>query len=180
MRQRDSNRVAVPGLLQKAKPMKFCLVDRIEEFTSRKSITAAKNVSLAEEYLADHFPGFPVLPGVMMLEAAVQAAAWIVREANDFQPSLVVLKEARGIRYGSFVQPGRTLVVNAQAQRLSPEGSEFKIRGMIGGDTAITGRIELAHLRLSDRDNSLEPMDRSIAESLRRQWRQLQIPGAVA
>ena len=60
--------------------MKFSLVDALVSLESGKSITMIKQVSLAEEYLADHFPDFPVLPGVMMLEAAVQAAAWLVRD----------------------------------------------------------------------------------------------------
>ncbi len=51
--------------------MKFSLVDALVSLESGKSITMIKQVSLAEEYLADHFPDFPVLPGVMMLEAAV-------------------------------------------------------------------------------------------------------------
>lgn len=160
--------------------MKFCLVDRIEEFTASKSITTAKNVSLAEEYLADHFPGFPVLPGVLMLEAAVQASAWLVREWSGFRPSLVVLKEARGIRYGSFVEPGRTLMMRSDVVSLEPNRSEFKIRGSIGNDVAITGRIELAHLRLSEADSSLETLDGAVNEAMARQWRQLRRAGDPA
>ena len=133
-----------------------------------------KQVSLAEEYLADHFPDFPVLPGVMMLEAAVQAAAWLVRECHGFQHSLVVLREARGIRYGSFVAPGNALRVNAQAIRIESQGSEFKIRGTVGEATAIQGRIELVHKSLKDTDSSLASLDDVMIEQLRRQWQQLQ------
>ncbi len=53
--------------------MRFWLLDRICSFEPDTELTAVKNVSLAEEYLADHFPDFPVLPGVFMLEAATQA-----------------------------------------------------------------------------------------------------------
>ena len=52
--------------------MRFALVDRIVSLERGESISTVKNLSLAEEYLADHFPGFPVLPGVLMLEALVQ------------------------------------------------------------------------------------------------------------
>ena len=48
--------------------MRFVLIDRIQEIVPGQSLTAVKNLSLAEEYLADHFPGFPVMPGVLMLE----------------------------------------------------------------------------------------------------------------
>ena len=57
--------------------MRFTLVDRILELQAGQEITAVKNLSLAEEYLADHFPLFPVLPGVLMLEAMTQAGAWL-------------------------------------------------------------------------------------------------------
>ncbi|MFQ5805392.1 MAG: beta-hydroxyacyl-ACP dehydratase, partial [Phycisphaerae bacterium] len=67
--------------------MKFVLVDRISELETGRRIVAHKALSLAEEYLGDHFPTFPVLPGVLMLEAMVQASAWLVREALDFAPS---------------------------------------------------------------------------------------------
>ena len=85
--------------------MKFNLVDRIEHLSDER-IVAVKYVSLAEEYLADHFPTFPVLPGVMMLEALTQAAAWLMHRRTDFACSMAVLKEARNVKYGRFVGPG--------------------------------------------------------------------------
>ena len=59
--------------------MRFVLIDRIVEVRPGQSLVAVKNLSLAEEYLADHFPGFPVMPGVLMLEALTQAGAWLIR-----------------------------------------------------------------------------------------------------
>ncbi|HOF18642.1 MAG TPA: beta-hydroxyacyl-ACP dehydratase, partial [Phycisphaerae bacterium] len=64
--------------------MKFHLVDKIESIEPGKRIVTTKALSLAEEYLADHFPAFPVLPGVMMLEALTQSAAWLTRVRQDF------------------------------------------------------------------------------------------------
>jgi 3-hydroxyacyl-[acyl-carrier-protein] dehydratase len=154
--------------------LKFCLVDALVSLESGKSITMIKQVSLAEEYLADHFPEFPVLPGVMMLEAAVQAAAWLVRDFEGFQHSLVVLREAKGIRYGTFVSPGNALRVQAEAIRITADGSEFKIRGTVGQATAIQGRIELSHKNLKQTHADLGDLDVVMIEHLRRQWRQLQ------
>src|SRR6201996_9275201 len=94
--------------------MRFVLIDRITELQTGKSLVAVKNLSLAEEYLADHFPGFPVLPGVLMLESMTQAAAWLVRVSEDFRHSMVVLKEARNVKYSKFVEPGQTLSVTAE------------------------------------------------------------------
>ena len=53
--------------------MRFTLIDRITELKPGVSITAVKGLTLAEEYLQDHFPRFPVMPGVLMLEAMFQA-----------------------------------------------------------------------------------------------------------
>ena len=89
--------------------MKFCLVDRIESIEPGKRIVTIKALSLAEEYLADHFPIFPVMPGVLMVEAMVQSAAWLVRVEQDFSKSLILLSSARNVRYGNFVAPGMVL-----------------------------------------------------------------------
>ncbi len=132
----------------------------------------AKNVTMAEEYLADHFPQFPVLPGVMMLEAAIQTAAWLVRQQLDFAHSLVVLKEARGVRYGAFVAPGQTLVITADAVEISQGRSDFKIKGTIGatGPTAIQARLELAHLNLGDNDPVTHKIDSFAKNAMRDRW----------
>src|SRR5205807_9137113 len=94
--------------------MRFSLIDRIISIEPAKSITAIKNLSLSEEYLADHSPGFPVMPGVLMVEALAQTAAWFMRPHEDFAYSMVLLKAARAVKFVNFVSPGRTLRVTAE------------------------------------------------------------------
>src|SRR3954471_24190103 len=106
--------------------MRFVLIDRILDLQSGQSLVAVKNLSLAEEYLADHFPGFPVMPGVLMLEALTQAGAWLVRETEDFAHSVIVLKHARTIKYGSFVEPGRQLQLRVRVVENGPTETSFK------------------------------------------------------
>jgi 3-hydroxyacyl-[acyl-carrier-protein] dehydratase len=156
--------------------LNFTLVDRIAELIPGKTICTIKQVSMAEEYLADHFPGFPVLPGVMMLESAVEAAAWLVHEHTQFTKSLVVLKEARQIRYGNFVAPGETLVITAEAIRMSPSDSEFKIKGIVANATAIQGRLTLLHVNLSDSDAAMARIDEQIIQRRKARWAILQPP----
>src|SRR5208337_3056093 len=100
------------------KPVKFNLIDRIEE-VSESRLVAVKYVSLAEEYLADHFPTFPVLPGVMMLEAMTQAASWLMHLRSGFAKSMVVLKEARNVKFGNFVAPGNALRIEVDAVKIA-------------------------------------------------------------
>jgi 3-hydroxyacyl-[acyl-carrier-protein] dehydratase len=151
--------------------VKFILVDQLLSLETGKRIVMSKNVTMAEEYLADHFPGFPVLPGVMMLEAAVQTAAWLVRESTNFAPALVVLKEARGVRYGTFVAPGNTLTITADAVEISATRSDFKIKGTVNGNTAIQARLELAHLNLADTDPNMAAIDKIAVAAQQERWK---------
>lgn len=149
--------------------MKFVLIDRISELETGQRIVAHKALSLAEEYLGDHFPTFPVLPGVLMLEAMVQASAWIVRDALDFAPSLIVLKEARNVTYKSFLAPGQLLKIESDCKELTAEQSVFASRGTVAGREIVKGKLTLRHLSLADREPRLAEVD----ESIRRRMREL-------
>ncbi len=68
------------------------------------------------------------MPGVLMLEALTQAGAWLIRDMEDFAHSIIVLKQAKTIKYGSFVEPGRQLELRVEltsndAQGLHVQGS---------------------------------------------------------
>ena len=130
--------------------MRFCLVDRIEHLEVGKQISAVKALSLAEEYLGDHFPGFPVMPGVLMLEAMTQTAAWLVRAGEDFAHSMVVLKEARGVKYGQFVEPGQTLHLTAEIVSQTDRETTVKARGMVDGRVTVQGRLTLERYDLAE------------------------------
>lgn len=107
--------------------MHFSLVDRVLEQSPERIVTI-KNVSAAEEYLQDHFPGFPVLPGVMMIEALVQAGRLLLEPS----PTRMVLGAARGIKYGSFVRPGQALRVEVSVHKRHEDGSvELKGEGTV-------------------------------------------------
>jgi 3-hydroxyacyl-[acyl-carrier-protein] dehydratase len=118
--------------------MRFTLIDRIVELEPGARIKAIKALSLAEEYLADHFPLFPVLPGVLMLEALTQTAAWLVRATDDFAHSMVVLKEARNVKYADFVEPGRILTVTAEITRCEARLVHLKAQGTLDGAVAVS------------------------------------------
>src|SRR5256885_1894315 len=94
--------------------MRFNLVDRIVSVEPGRNIRAAKNLTLAEEYLAEHFPTFPVMPGVLMLQTLVEAGAWLLRITEDFRHSVIVLREAKNVKYGHFMEPGKSMVVTAE------------------------------------------------------------------
>ena len=128
--------------------MRFCLLDRIIELEPGRKITAIKSLSLAEEYLADHFPSAPVMPGVLMLEALVQASAWLIRVSEDFAHSMVTLKQARGVKYGKFVDPGQTLTVKAEITGETDHETTLKAQGTVDGVTAVSARLVLERYNL--------------------------------
>src|SRR5207244_5710705 len=94
--------------------MRFNRVDRIVEVQPGRTLRAVKNLTLGEEYLADHFPGFPVMPGVLMLQALVEAGAWLLRLTDDYRHSVIVLREAKNVKYGTFMEPGKQLLLTVE------------------------------------------------------------------
>jgi 3-hydroxyacyl-[acyl-carrier-protein] dehydratase len=154
--------------------VKFNLIDKIEQLTDER-IVAVKYVSLAEEYLADHFPTFPVLPGVMMLEAAVQAAGWLLHHRSDFARSMAILKEARNIKYGHFVAPGNFLRMEVDLLKTIDGGASFKAIGTTGDKQAVQMRIELAYFNLAEKNPQLAEIDARLIEHNRRRWDLLKI-----
>ena len=146
--------------------MRFTLIDKITELDAGKSVTAVKNLSLAEEYLADHFPGFPVMPGVLMLEAMVQASAWLMRYTEDFKYSTVLLKEARAVRFSSFVLPGQTLSVTATVLKWGERECVLKAAGSVDGRPTVNARLILEQFNLSEQDPDLAGSDRYRIEKL--------------
>ena len=159
--------------------MKWNLLDKIEELQPTR-IVAVKQVSLAEEYLADHFPTFPVLPGVMMLEAITQAAAWLLQHRTGFARSMVVLKEAKNVKYGQFVAPGHALRVEVDWLKDTPTGASFKANGTVDDATAVQARIELAAFNLGDKNPQLAELDARLMEHTRARWAVLTATGAPA
>lgn len=147
--------------------MRFSLIDRILELEPGHRIRAVKAVSLAEEYLGDHFPKFPVLPGVLMLEALTESAAWLVRASEDFAHSIVVLKEAKRIRYGQFVEPGQLLYLTAEIVSQDERYTECKAEGRMEDRLTVSGKIYLERYNLADRDPDLARVDRSVVKDMR-------------
>ena len=119
--------------------MRFSLIDRITELRDGESVTAIKVLTLSEEYLADHFPLFPVMPGVMMLESMYQACAWLIRKTDNF-PTRGCFRETRNVKFSSFVEPGQVLTVRGQLQsrddRLATFKAEASVEGRGGGQCA--------------------------------------------
>lgn len=147
--------------------MKFILIDRIVKLVPGERIATEKALTLAEEYLADHFPTFPVMPGVLMLEALVQSSAWLMRATNDFAASMVVLAEAKNVTYKSFVSPGRVLGLEVEAVEKGAGEWLLKGRGSCGPQEMVRAQLRLRQYNLADRDAGWASVDADLRRSAR-------------
>lgn len=125
--------------------MRFELIDRVLE-SGPDHLAAVKNVTAAEEYLADHFPGFPVLPGVMMLETLVQAARRLAEGLPDAPGGPLVIADVRNVKYGNMVRPGQTLRVSVALKGRDGQGLDFQGVGTVDEQVAVQGRFRLVPL----------------------------------
>jgi 3-hydroxyacyl-[acyl-carrier-protein] dehydratase len=147
--------------------MRFNLIDRIVEVRPGQSLQAVKNLTLGEEYLADHFPTFPVMPGVLMLETLVEAGAWLLRLTDDFADSVIVLREAKGVKYGTFMEPGKQMKIAVELIERGNGVASFKGKGETEGQSTVSARLTLAHYNLRDRDAALHERDKRLVRHFR-------------
>ena len=101
------------------------MIDRILEYHKGKSAIGCKDVTMSEDFLADHFPRFPVMPGVMQLEAITQLASWLVFVSNDFKTK-GSLAELGAIKFKEFVKPGDQMTIEVFFESMDSEGVTFK------------------------------------------------------
>jgi 3-hydroxyacyl-[acyl-carrier-protein] dehydratase len=102
--------------------MRWIWIDKFTEFHSGKSAVAVKNVTLAEEHLHDHFPGFPVMPETLMIEAMAQTAGILVGEAKSFKEKVILAKIKKAVFF-DYVKPGDTIKLEAQIESITPEAA---------------------------------------------------------
>jgi 3-hydroxyacyl-[acyl-carrier-protein] dehydratase len=158
--------------------MRFLLIDRVVDIQPGVAITAVKSLTLAEEYLADHFPNFPVMPGVLMLEAMTQASAWLIRLSEDFAHSVILLKQANNVKYMQLLEPGQRLTVTAEIISQSDTETKVKAQGAVDGQSIVSARLILERYNLADRDPMDATADHQILEELRSIWSVLYQPGS--
>ena len=102
--------------------MRWIWIDRFVEFHSGKSARAVKNLSLAEDHFADHFPGYPVMPAALILEGLAQTGGILVGEANEFREKVVLAKVPRAVFHREMLA-GEQLIYEAEMLHLRPEGA---------------------------------------------------------
>lgn len=133
--------------------MRWIWIDKFLEFNSGKSAVSLKNVTLAEEHLHDHFPGFPVMPECLMIEAMAQTAGILCGEARNFKEKVILAKIKKAVFF-HFVRPGDTIILHAEIESIAPEAASTAGK-IMRGDTLIA---EIS-LMFSHIDNNISGLD---------------------
>jgi 3-hydroxyacyl-[acyl-carrier-protein] dehydratase len=130
--------------------MRWIWIDKFVEFESGKRAVALKNVTLAEEHLHDHFPGFPVMPESLCIEAMAQTAGILVGEAKKFQEKVILAKIKKAVFF-DYVKPGDTIRLEATIESLADEAA------------GTSGRITCSDKLIAEIDLMFSHIDRNLA-----------------
>ena len=112
------------------------MLDRIDEIVPGERATAIKGVTLAEDYFEDHFPKFPVVPGVLVVEALAQLSGKLIEltvwQDRDFWP-FPVLSMVRNAKFRKFIRPGSQIRLEATLAEIREESAVTKCKALVDG-----------------------------------------------
>ena len=129
--------------------MRWIWIDKFLEFNSGKNAVALKNVTLAEEHLHDHFPGFEIMPECLMIEAMAQTAGILVGQARNFEEK-VILAKIKNAAFYHYVRPGDTLTIHANIDSIAPEAASTSGKILCGDKLIAEIALIFSHI-----DNNL-------------------------
>jgi 3-hydroxyacyl-[acyl-carrier-protein] dehydratase len=124
--------------------MRWTWIDRFVSFDSGRSAVAIKNLSLAEDHFADHFPGFPVMPAPLILEGLAQTGGILVGEANRFEKNVVLAKMSA--RFHREAMPGEQLTYSVTLIDLNETGARVTGTVHAGQEPVAEAEILFAHV----------------------------------
>lgn len=129
----------------------FLLVDRVVEFDAGRRLRALKNVTINEPFFQGHFPGHPVMPGVLIIEALAQASGLLVQLSSEVDPNqhpLFYLVKVDKARFSRIVAPGDQLVLEVEQKRMIRRMGQFWCQATVDGQA-----VAEAELLCAERDD---------------------------
>jgi len=133
---------ALVGLLPHRPPFRF--VDVIHELVPGSEITASYAVTGDEAFLTGHFPGNPIFPGVLQVEALAQAGAIVLLCLDQYAGKLALFGGIERVRFRRVVRPGDVVILNMSIEKLSARGGWATGRASVEGDLCCEARLLFA------------------------------------
>ena len=122
----------------------FLLIDRVTGFSSEMKCTAIKNLTMNEEFFQGHFPGHPVMPGVLQLEAMAQAASILLMRMPDNQGKIGYFLSADSVKFRKPVVPGDTLFIEAEITKLRRNIGQAVATCLVNGEVVSSAELKFA------------------------------------
>lgn len=139
--------------------MRWFWLDRFEELVSGSHAVAVKNVSLSEEHIHDHFPGYPVMPTSLMLEGMAQIGGILLGEKFDFSHMVVLAKVTKVEFFGEAI-PGDQIVYRAELLDAHHDGGMANVQASVKDELIAKAEICFAHMDSAD-PSVMEKFDKS-------------------
>ncbi len=132
--------------IQKILPHKYpmLLVDKVIDLEEGKKITAIKNVTVNEPFFQGHFPGNPIMPGVLITESLAQTGAILLLSMPENKGKLGVFTGINNFKFRRQVVPGDTLVLEAELAQYRHSMGKANVKAMVDGAVAAIGEISFA------------------------------------
>jgi 3-hydroxyacyl-[acyl-carrier-protein] dehydratase len=133
--------------------MRYYLLDRITELAPPEFARGRKAVALSEDYLADHFPRYPTMPGALMLESLAQLSGVLLEKSAAKVHGLdvqAVLSTVERAKFRMLVRPGDVLELEARVVQLREEGGRVSALGRVGERVAVSAELLFAFFKLED------------------------------
>ena len=140
-------RAEIEAILPHREP--FLLLDEVVTLEPGLRVVARKRVREDEWYLAGHFPGNPIMPGVLMVEALAQAGAVAVLSEEANRGKLVLFAGIDDVRFKRIVRPGDLLELECELERMRGPIGKGKARATVGGELAVRGTLTFAVVEAS-------------------------------
>jgi 3-hydroxyacyl-[acyl-carrier-protein] dehydratase len=135
-------RAEIEAILPHREP--FLLIDEVLELEPGERVVARKTVRADEWYLSGHFPGRPVMPGVLIVEAMAQTGAVAVLSEEQNRGRLALFAGIDGVRFKRIVEPGDELEVTCEVERLRGPVGRGKAEARVDGELAVRGTLMFA------------------------------------
>ncbi|MHA2281714.1 MAG: 3-hydroxyacyl-ACP dehydratase FabZ family protein [Promethearchaeota archaeon] len=134
--------------------MRYILVDKIIQYESGKSAQGIKNVTMSEDFLTHHFPQYPLMPGMLILEAMVQLASWLIAASTNFR-KWGVIYGLQKVKFKKFVRPGEQILLDVSIISMNKVTAQIKGKAKVADKIVTLADFQIKLIDLDVIENPL-------------------------